>query len=211
MPSVFITFEGGEAAGKSTQLMRLKERMEKLGRTVLAVRDPGSTALGESIRELLLHAKGGAGMRPEAELLLFAASRAQLVSEVIEPALAGGTDVLSDRFSHSTRAYQGFGRGLDPEMIQRLQAFATRGLEPHLTIILDLDLATARRRRLREVRPVGPTDRIESLPTEFFERVREGYLNMAAANPRRIKVVNGGANVDEVAAAVWEVVYGLLL
>ncbi len=208
MPGVFITFEGGEAAGKSTQIDRLKQRLEGLGRSVLGVRDPGSTDLGETIREMLLHSHQGSAMRPETELLLFSASRAQLVGEVIAPALAEGRDVLCDRFTDSTLVYQGYGRGLDREMIGRLASFYTKGLRPHLTIVLDLDLATARRRRLRQVRPVGLPDRMESQPHDFFERVRAGFLELAESEGNRIKVIDGSAPIEKVEQAVWQAAHG---
>ncbi len=209
MPGVFITFEGGEAAGKSTQMGRLQQRLEGLRRSVLGLHDPGSTDLGEAIRELLLHSRQSSAMRPETELLLFSASRAQLVAEVIAPALAIGHDVLCDRFTDSTVAYQGYGRGLDREMIENLAAFCTQGLRPHLTIVLDLDLATARRRRLRQVRPLGLRDRMESQPPDFFERVRAGFLALADSEENRVKVIDGSAPVEQVEQAVWREVHGL--
>jgi dTMP kinase len=208
MPGVFISFEGSEGSGKSTQVRRLQHRLKKLGRRVVGLHEPGGTDLGEVIRQLLLHSRQGKSMLPETELLLFSASRAQLVGEVIAPALASGTVVLCDRFIDSTLVYQGWGRGLSRSLIDQLGTFATRGLRPDCTLVLDLDLTTAHRRRLRQVRPAGGFDRIEALPAEFFEKVRAGYLELCKAEPKRVKLIDGSAPPSEVEQAIWNEVHG---
>lgn len=210
MSGLFITIEGGEACGKSTQVARLKKRLEDTSHPVITVHEPGYTAIGLTIRHLLLHAKESARMLPETELLLFGASRAQLVGEVIRPALISGKIVVCDRFSDSTTVYQGIGRGLSPEFIDRLNSFVTGGLKPVLTILLDLDLETARRRRLRRVRPVGSSDRMEAQTEEFFEKIRAGYLELARREPVRIRVIDAARTETEVETAIWNEIHGLL-
>ena len=156
MPGLFVTFEGGEASGKSTQVRRLVRRLEKSGRTVLAVHEPGFTEIGLAIRQLLLHAKVGDSMRSETELLLFAASRAQLVGETIRPATKKGWVVVSDRFYDSTTVYQGMGRGLDLNFIKALNEFVAGECKPDRTFLLDLRrCGLCSRAELRRVRPVG--------------------------------------------------------
>lgn len=149
-------------------------------------------------------------MLPETELLLFGASRAQLVGEVIRPALMSGKIVVCDRFSDSTTVYQGIARGLSAKFIDRLNSFVTGGLKPALTILLDLDSATARQRRLRRVRPVGSSDRMEAQTEEFFEKIRAGYLEVARREPVRIRVIDAARTEDEVEAAIWNEIHGLL-
>jgi len=210
MAGLFITFEGGEACGKSTQVARLKKRLTQADRPVLTLHEPGFTEIGVAIRHLLLHARESAQMLPETELLLFGASRAQVVGQVIRPALASEKIVICDRFSDSTTVYQGMARGLSAEFIDRLNRFATGGLKPVLTILLDLDPTTARRRRLRRVRPVGSPDRMEAETQEFFKRVRAGYLELARREPARIKVIDAAHTEEEVEAAIWNEIHGLL-
>jgi dTMP kinase len=210
MPGLFVSFEGGEACGKSTQIKRLTARLEKLGRQVLAVYEPGFTKIGLAIRELLLNAAVGKSMSYETELLLFAASRAQLVCETIRPALENGLVVLSDRFYDSTTVYQGIGRGLDLQFINALNEFVAEGCKPDRTILLDLDVTLSRKRQLRRVRPVGQPDRIEQLSDEFFEKVRRGYLQIARAEPERVKVVDASGPEDQVAESIWSEINGLL-
>jgi dTMP kinase len=211
MAGFFVTFEGGEACGKSTQLRRLVRRLEKLGRTVLAVYEPGFTELGLAVRQLLLHAKSGDSMRSETELLLFAASRAQLVGEAIRPALEKGSVVVSDRFYDSTTVYQGMARGLDLGFIRALNEFVARGCKPDRTILLDLDVAVSRARQLRRVRPVTLQDRMERLSDEFFEEVRRGFLKIAEEEPDRVKIVDASRTEDQVEEAIWNEMDGLLL
>src|SRR5271169_6748704 len=184
----FISLEGGEAVGKSTQIERLSKRLTDLGHKVLVTREPGGTPLGESIRHLLKHAPEGRGMTPQAELLLFLASRAELVRKVIMPSLDQGVWVLCDRFLDSTTVYQGAGRKLPGEVVERLNAFAVGTHLPGLTLVLDLEPEAARRRQQRRVRPAGEGifDRMEAEPTDFFERVRQGYLDVAKAHPQRV-------------------------
>jgi len=202
----FISLEGGEAVGKSTQIERLRERLVKLGHRVLVTREPGGTPLGESIRHLLKHSPEGRGMTSQAELLLFLASRAELVRKTIMPALDLGTWVLCDRFLDSTTVYQGAGRQLPAEIVERLNAFAMGTHLPGLTLVLDLDPTEARKRQLRRIRPAdaGIFDRMEAEPTDFFDRVRQGYLDVAKEQPQRVKIVSAAGTIEETAAAVWK-------
>jgi len=210
MPGLFVSFEGGEACGKSTQIKRLMARLEKHGRQSLAVHEPGFTKIGLAIRELLLNATVGKLMSYETELLLFAASRAQLVRETIRPALENGLVVLSDRFYDSTTVYQGVGRGLDLQFINALNEFVAEGCRPDRTFLLDLDVTLSRKRQMRRVRPVGQPDRIEQLSDEFFEKVRRGYLEIARAEPERVKIVDASGSEDQVAESIWSEINGLL-
>lgn len=196
-----LSFEGSEGCGKSTQIALLRTRLEAAGRSVVVLREPGGTELGESIRHLLQHAKEGAAMTPETELLLFAASRAQLVREKIRPLLESGTFVILDRFLDSTTVYQGIARGLPLESVRAINHFAIGGTLPQLTLVLDMDTATARQRIHQTGREL---DRIESQPQSFFEKVRQGYLEVAAAEPQRIQIIDAGASPEAVHEAVWE-------
>jgi dTMP kinase len=202
----FISLEGGEAVGKSTQIERLAQRLTKLGHKTLVTREPGGTPLGESIRHLLKHAPEGRGMTPYMELLLFLASRAELVRKVIMPALDQGVWVLCDRFLDSTTVYQGTARRLPTEVVERVNAFAVGPHLPGLTLVLDLDPEAARRRQEHRVRPAGEGifDRMEAEPVDFFERVRQGYLDVAKAHPQRVKIVSAAGTIDETADAVWK-------
>jgi dTMP kinase len=186
----FVAFEGGEAAGKSTQARRLAARVG-----ALLTREPGGTPIGEQVRSLLLDPAGVVDARAEA--LLMAAARAQHVRDVIEPALAGGRHVVTDRFTASSLAYQGHGRGLPLEDVRVLSRFATDGLEPDLYVLLDspAEAAAARRDRAH--------DRMESAGPEFHQRVREGFLALASADAARWLVVDGTLPIDEVETAVW--------
>jgi len=210
MPGLFITFEGGEASGKSTQVKRLERRLERSGRKVLTVHEPGFTEIGSAIRQLLLYANEGRSMRNETELLLFAANRAQVVGEVVRPALERGLVVISDRFSDSTTAYQGFGRGLDVTFIKVLNEFAVGACNPDRTFLLDLDVEESHVRQIRRVRPVGRQDRMEQLTKDFFERVRRGYLEIAREEPDRVKVIDASRTEDQVEEAIWNEIDGLL-
>ena len=210
MPGLFITFEGGEASGKSTQVKRLERRLERSGRKALTVHEPGFTEIGSAIRQLLLYANEGRSMRNETELLLFAASRAQLVGEVIRPALERGMVVVSDRFYDSTTVYQGIGRGLDVAFIKSLNEFAVGACIPSRTFLLDLDVEESRVRQLRRVRPVGHRDRMEQLTKDFFERVRRGYLEIASKETDRVKVIDASRPEDQVEEAIWNEIDGLL-
>jgi dTMP kinase len=199
----FITFEGSEGCGKSTQVQRLAARLAKLGIPHLITREPGGTPIGESIRELLQFAPHGFGMTPETELLLFEASRSQLVREIIKPALAAGTCVISDRFFDSTTVYQGAARKLDPEMVARLNTFAVGDCRPDVTFVLDVDLAAARlRMQQKERRP----DRMEQQPPQFYEAVRNGYRELAMREPDRVVLVDGAQSADKIESYIWETI-----
>jgi dTMP kinase len=196
----FITFEGSEGSGKSTQVQRLAARLTRSGVPHLVTREPGGTPIGETIRELLQFASHNSGMTPETELLLFEASRSQLVREVIKPALARGLCVIADRFLDSTTVYQGAARKLDREMVERLNGFAVGDCIPELTFVLDIDAANAESRMQKPRRP----DRMEQEPEEFYERVREAYRELAAREPNRVVLINGGRNMDEIENQIWE-------
>jgi len=200
----FITFEGGEGCGKSTQVRRLADALQARGVKVLLTREPGGTRLAELIRALLREELEDPPC-DKAELLLFLAARAQLVKNVIAPALAAGTWVVSDRFSDSTFAYQGYGRGLDLATRRLINAFATDGLVPDRTLLLDVDPAeSARRMRAREKATATVADRIERAGDAFHARLRAGFLEMAAAEPQRIVLVDANGSVDEVWEDVWK-------
>jgi dTMP kinase len=210
MPGLFVSFEGGEACGKSTQVARLVRKLEPQGYQALSIREPGSTRAGEVIRNLLLHSDQGISLTPAAELLLFGASRAQLVEEVIRPALQAGKFVVADRFSDSTTVYQGLARGLGLKFIREMEKFVCGDVQPSITFLLDLDLETMRNRRRRRVRPVNGPDRIEELPLEFHRKVREGYLQLAREFPKRIRVIDAARSKDEVEAVIWKEINAIL-
>jgi|SRR5882724_1406687 len=197
----FITFEGSEGSGKSTQAQRLAARLQRSGVPHLLTREPGGTPIGESIRDLLQFAPHNSNMAPETELLLFEASRSQLVREVIKPALERGMCVIADRFFDSTTVYQGAARKLDPEVIERLNAFVAGDCIPDITFVLDVDAATAESRMQREPRK---PDRMEQQPAEFYERVREGYRDLAAHEPKRIVMIDGSGDADEIESEIWK-------
>lgn len=196
MSGVFLTFEGGEGSGKSTQIRLLARDLEAAGFSVRLLREPGGTQVGEAVRAILLDPHH-ADFEPRAELLLYEAARAQLVAEVIEPALAAGEVVLCDRFYDSTTAYQGFGRGLPESDIAALNDVATGGLRPHRTLVLDIapELGLSRA-------TVHATDRLEAEEIGFHERVRRGFLQIARDEPQRVRVIDASGSVDEVADAV---------
>jgi len=197
----FITFEGSEGSGKSTQADRLGVHLQRCGIPFIVTREPGGTQIGESIRELLQFAPHNSNMTPETELLLFEASRSQLVREVIKPALEGGMCVIADRFFDSTTVYQGAARNLDRETIERVNAFAVGGCLPDITFVLDVDAATAELRMQHEPRQA---DRMEQQPAEFYERVREGYRQLAAHAPNRIVLINASLDRDEIEREIWK-------
>ena len=199
----FITFEGSEGCGKSTQVLRLAARLEQRGMRTLVTREPGGTAIGEKIRDLLQFAPESFAMTPETELLLFEASRAQLVRELIAPALEQGTVVISDRFFDSTTVYQGVARKLSPAIVETLNAFAIGEARPDITFILDVEIQTARQRMLRRVRRVEVKDRMEQEPIEFYERVCEGYRELAKAEPARFIVIDGAQTADAIEEQIW--------
>jgi dTMP kinase len=200
---LLISFEGSEGCGKSTQIQRLKARLEAAGRTVELRREPGGTAIGERIRDLLQHDKQAHNMTPETELLLFAASRAQLVREKIKPSLEAGNVVILDRYFDSTTVYQGIARGLPMESVRAINRFAVGDVIPHLTVVLDMDARAAKERIHRDGREL---DRIEAQPDEFFEKVRRGYLNLAVEQPQRMVVLDASQTPDTIEAQIWKLV-----
>ena len=200
----FITFEGGEGCGKSTQVRRLKEALEAEGVAVVLTREPGGTWLSEEIRRLI---KDQATDAPcdRSELLLFLAARAQLVRNVIRPALKAGKWVVSDRFSDSTLAYQGYGRGMSLDVIRATNDFACEGLKPDLTLLLDVAPETAAARlRHRETATYTTADRIELAGDEFHARLRRGFAALAREDPARILTIDANGTPDEVWEQVWK-------
>jgi dTMP kinase len=200
---LFITFEGGEGCGKSTHSRLLLKKLEQLNIPVVLTHEPGGTALGDELRKALKR-KRGSSVSSRAELFLVAASRAQLVAEVIRPALQEGKVVLCDRFTHSTMVYQGYGRGLDFTAIQMVNNMATRNLNPDLIILLDIspEQGLARKQSLK--------DRFELEDLSFHQRVREGYVKMAAAEPDRWLVIDASLPKGKVAKIIWNRVSKLL-
>ncbi len=218
MPGLFITLEGTEGGGKSTQLPLLADRLQSLGHRLCVLREPGGTAVGEEIRHTLKHSRGGHGMTPETELLLMNASRAQLVREVIRPALARGEIVVCDRFYDSTTAYQGYGRQLALDQVAQVIRFAVGETRPDLTLLLRVPVSTSEaRRRLRQADPASPAnaaaelpDRFEAADRSFFERVERGFDAIAAAEPDRVVVVDASRGIREVHESLWQAVQRLL-
>ena len=227
---LFITFEGTEGGGKTTQIALLAERLHALGRVVRVLREPGGTPIGEEIRHTLKHSEASHDMTAETELLLLNASRAQLVREVIRPALSAGEIVLCDRFYDSTTAYQGHGRGLDLQRVAAVIDFAVGETRPNLTLLLAVPLAVSEARRLERQTtllqvpsqpPRNPSavplkfdavlrDRFEEADRAFFERVERGYQAIAAAEPDRVRVVDATQSVTAVSGALWNCVEPLL-
>ena len=229
MKGLFITFEGTEGGGKSTQIQLLGARLRELGRVVRLLREPGATPIGEEIRHTLQHSEANDAMTPEAELLLLNASRAQLVREVIRPALAAGEVVLCDRFYDSTTAYQGHGRQLDLARVKAIIDFAVEGTRPDLTLLLDIPLEVSEARRIsRQKRLLDVPrsasgkqrvklafneplrDRMEEADRAFFERVHQGFAAIAAAEPKRVRVIDATRSIEAVSALVWDAVKPLL-
>ena len=196
----FIAFEGSEGSGKSTQVERLASHLKRCGVPVLVTREPGGTPIGESIRELLQFAPHNAGMTPETELLLFEASRSQLVREIIKPALERAVCVIADRFVDSTTVYQGAARKLDRQFVERLNAFAIGDCVPDITFVLDIDAETAHSRMQQPRR----ADRMEQQPAEFYEQVRQAYRELAAREPNRIVLIDGSGDAAKVQYEIWE-------
>jgi dTMP kinase len=210
---IFITFEGTEGTGKSTQIPVLAERLRSMGHRVRTLREPGGTPIGEEIRHTLKHSKDNEAMTAETELLLMNASRAQLVREVIRPALAAGEIVLSDRFYDSTTAYQGYGRQLDLKMVQAIIEAAVGDTRPDLTLLFQLpqEMAEARRLLRQPTLPMSiQRDRIEEAGRSFFERAAKGYQTIAAAEPGRVKLVDAMGTTEEVGARLWKLIEPLV-
>ncbi len=206
LPGVFISFEGGEGVGKTTQIRFMESVLKKAGLDVVRLREPGGTTVGESLRSIVLDAKNDM-LDDRAELYIYEAARAQIVAEVIRPALERGAVVLCDRFVDSTVAYQGYGRGLDPAFVRQANEFACQGILPDVTVLLTVD-STAMGLR-RATRRLG-ADRLELAGTEFHQRVNEGFKQIAADHPERIHVVTSTSTKSAAARAVWDVVGGVL-
>ena len=196
--ALFITFEGPEGSGKSTQLKLLEEWLSGRGHDVLATREPGGTSISEAVRSILLDPANTA-MRPVTEILLFSAARAQIVAQVIRPHMERGGIVLCDRYADSTLAYQGYGRGLDLDTLRAITAFATGGLLPHLTVYLDIAIEDGLRRKSAQ-----EWNRLEDQTLMFHRRVRQGYLEMAAAEQERWLVLDAAQPIAGVQSAIRE-------
>ncbi len=198
MKGVFIVFEGIDGCGKSTQLQALSERLRSYGIQPLVVREPGGTPIGEQIRQILLERE----MEPLTELLLYEASRSELTKTVLRPALEAGQVVLADRFAMASLAYQGYGRGLDLTLVRHLNRIATEGLEPSMTVILDVPVEVALARKSRA------SDRLERAGVQFHERVRQGYRQLAQQTPHSL-LLDGTRPVAELAEQIWNAVQSL--
>jgi dTMP kinase len=203
-PGQFLTFEGMDGCGKTTQIRLLAQHLRSQGREVVETVEPGGTEIGRQIRRILLDPANGA-IQARTELLLYFASRAQNVDEVIRPALERGDIVLCDRFTDSTLVYQGCGRGLDAEIVLDLDRIACQGLRPATTVLIDIDLETSLNRAKRRNERFGQSEsRIDEESAAFHESVRQGYLALAAAEPARFVVIDGRASIGEVAKRVQE-------
>jgi len=202
---LWITFEGGDGSGKTTQAGLLEQWLRESGRTVVRTREPGGTEVGVLVRDIVLHHRGEVAARAEA--LLYAADRAQHVETLVRPALARGEIVVQDRYLDSSVAYQGAGRVLDAAEIRQLSLWATGGALPDVTVLLDLDPASARSRLDAADKPF---DRLEAEKDEFHARVRAAFLDLAAGEPQRFLVIDATAGVDEIAAVIRERVASLL-
>lgn len=203
---LFITFEGMDGSGKTTQMHRLAGRLRGLGRTVLETAEPGGTPIGMKIRRILLDA-ANQELSPATEILLYFASRAQNVDEWIVPALGRGEIVLADRFTDSSLVYQGCGRGLGVEAVAALERVACRGLKPVLTLLVDIDAETSlARARARNVAEPHCETRMDDQSLEFHRMVYEAYHALAAREPERVKIVNGRADIDAIEREVWSIV-----
>lgn len=205
MRGLFITFEGIEGSGKSSQLNLLTRRLRRMGWKVIQTREPGGTRFGNQIRRALLSVQNQ-GLDPRAELFLYLASRTQHLEEVILPALKKGSVVLCDRFSDATLAYQGFGRRLDMKTVRAAVDYAAKGVRPDLTLLLDLDV----RAGLSRVHIRGRADRLDREDVRFHQRVRNGYLRLARSNPRRIRVIDAARERNAVSRDIMEILGGFL-
>jgi len=203
---LFITFEGMDGSGKTTQIERLSARLRAMGREVLETAEPGGTVIGGKIRRILLDS-ANQELSPTAELLLYFASRAQNVDERIRPALASGAVVVCDRFTDSTLVYQGCGRGLGAEAVLALDRIACRGLKPDVTILVDLDVeAGLQRAQARNTAATSDETRMDDQSLEFHRRVYEAYRRLAGAEPERIRIVDGTASPDAIEREIWDIV-----
>lgn len=199
MSGLFVTFEGGDASGKTTQIGLLASWLKTQGKTVLVTREPGGSDLGNELRDIVLHRRGF--IAPRAEALIYAADRAHHIHEVVRPALERGEVVLQDRYLDSSVAYQGAGRVLDPAEVKDVSVWATEGLMPEVTILLDVPADIGAKRQASEERAY---DRLEAEALDFHERVRESYLAIAREDPERVAVIDGTASVDDVHQAVLQ-------
>jgi dTMP kinase len=211
MKGLFITFEGNEGCGKSTQVELLARRLRALGHRVRTLREPGGTPIGEEIRHTLKHSQHNHAMTAEAELLLMNASRAQLVREIIRPALDAGEIVLCDRFYDSTIAYQGYGRQLDLKMVEAVIDVAVGETRPHLTLLMNVSQEISElRRAMRQSSLPFMRDRMEEADRKFFERVAKGYEAIVANEPNRFHVLDASGAIEIVCAKIWEIVQPVL-
>lgn len=211
MKGLFITFEGTECCGKTTQVQLLANRLRKMHVQVRVLREPGGTPIGEEIRHTLQHSTANAAMTPEAEMLLLNASRAQLVREVIRPALAAGEIVVCDRFYDSTTAYQGYGRGLDLRIVKAVIDFAVGDTRPDVTFLLVVPHEVSEERRLaRQATLPFMRDRMEEADRGFFERVIKGYQAIAAAEPDRVRVIDATDAIQNIHNRIWNLTVPLL-
>lgn len=199
---LFITFEGGDGCGKSTQLELVKKYLEEKGFKTLTTREPGSVGLGQKLREVLLHYDGD--VAPRAEAFLFLADRAQHIAKIVKPAIDNGVIVLCDRHTDSSVAYQGYGRGEDIEQINMLNNLATQGIKPDLTLLFDVSTEVA------QTRVGSEKDRMESAGIEFHKKVRQGYLEIAKKEPQRIKVVDSNLTIEKVFEQVKKILDELI-
>ena len=197
----FITFEGSEGCGKSTQVKLLADRLRAAGVPFVLTREPGGTPIGEKVRDLLQFAPESAVMSPETEVLLFEASRAQLLREIIKPALERGECVIADRFFDSTSVYQGVARKLDYKFVQQLNSFAVGDCIPDITLVLDVDLQTAHARMKGPRRP----DRMEQQSDDFYERVIKGYRDLAKSESKRVVLIDGSQSAEAISGEIWKI------
>lgn len=203
LPGVFFTFEGVDGCGKTTQLAVLAEKLEASGLRVVRAQEPGGTRVGREIRKIVLDA-ASTDLRAVPEVLLYFASRAQNVDEVIRPALEAGCVVLADRFTDASMAYQGYGRRLGVDVVTTLDHIACRGLVPDLTFLIDIDTETSVQRALgRNATAVFNESRFERENAEFHRRVREGYLEIRRQDPKRVKLIDGSRSPEQIAAEIW--------
>ncbi len=198
---MFITLEGPEGSGKSTQIKRLAKRLEAMGYPVVTTREPGGTPIGDQIRHVLVRLENKE-LHPRTEILLFLAARAQLVEQGIKPALQDGKIILCDRYGDSTLAYQGYGHGLDLDQLRQMLDFATDHLKPDLTILMDLDVKTGLMRKKAE----DEWNRLDAYEVLFHERVREGYLKLAQQEPERWRIVDASQGIDAVQEDLFQII-----
>ena len=202
---MFITLEGPEGSGKSTQIKRLAKHLESMGYPVITTREPGGTPIGDQIRQVLVRMENKE-LHPRTEILLFLSARAQLVEQLIKPALQDGKIILCDRYGDSTLAYQGYGHGLDLEKLRQMLDFATDHLKPDLTILLDLDVKTGLMRKKAE----DEWNRLDAYEVLFHERVREGYLQLAREEPERWRIVDASQSIEAVQEDLFRIILDAL-